>query len=309
MKITPIAFAFDNNMLLPACVCLSSLMMNAKPDTFYDIFILHSEKENLRKEELNKLPQHYPNCRIQYRTIDSSFDSAYEIRGITVATYYRLLIPELIPEYDKILYSDVDVIFRSDISHYLDIGMCDDYFAGVNALAHLMPHPCRYYESQLKIDPSKIIYAGNLVINAEKIRKDNLLIQFKKLITKKYKYQDMDIINIVCRNRLSYLPPAYCVTNGFLWFVYNRRGVLDSLWGAAVIDDAVKTGIIHYNGPKPWVQYCINFDIWWEYYRHSPYYNEKFCFDFFYNKLEEYDKLSLWKRIKILLRYFVYGRK
>ena len=41
MNIVPIAFAFDNNLILPACVCISSLMMNAKENIFYDIFILH----------------------------------------------------------------------------------------------------------------------------------------------------------------------------------------------------------------------------------------------------------------------------
>lgn len=34
MKTVPIAFAFDNNLVFPACVCLSSLLMNAKDDTF-----------------------------------------------------------------------------------------------------------------------------------------------------------------------------------------------------------------------------------------------------------------------------------
>lgn len=52
MNTIPIAFAFDNNLILPACVCISSLMMNANEDTFYDIFILHSSNISLRKEEL-----------------------------------------------------------------------------------------------------------------------------------------------------------------------------------------------------------------------------------------------------------------
>ena len=39
MKTVPIAFAFDNNLVFPACVCLSSLLMNAKDDTFYDTLI------------------------------------------------------------------------------------------------------------------------------------------------------------------------------------------------------------------------------------------------------------------------------
>jgi hypothetical protein len=75
------------------------------------------------------------------------------------------------------------------------------------------------------------------------------------------------------------------------------------------IEHALEFGIVHYNGPKPWKQYCVNFDIWWEYYRKSPFYNEQFYFDFFNGKQDELDSLSLWKRIKILIRYFVYARK
>ena len=46
MNIVPIAFAFDYNLILPACVSISSLLMNAKEDTFYDIYVLHSRREN-----------------------------------------------------------------------------------------------------------------------------------------------------------------------------------------------------------------------------------------------------------------------
>ena len=38
MNVVPIVFAFDNNLILPACVCISSLLVNAKCDTFYDVF-------------------------------------------------------------------------------------------------------------------------------------------------------------------------------------------------------------------------------------------------------------------------------
>lgn len=119
MNTIPIAFAFDNNLILPACVCISSLMMNANEDTFYDIFILHSSNISLRKEELNKLPQYYDNCRIQYRQVDETFDASFEIRGITTPAYYRLLIPELITEYDKVIYSDADIILEWTCSNYI----------------------------------------------------------------------------------------------------------------------------------------------------------------------------------------------
>mgnify|MGYP006208099459 FL=1 len=67
---------------------------------------------------------------------------------------------------------------------------------------------------------------------------------------------------------------------------------------------ALKYGIIHYNGPKPWNTWCLNFDIWWEYYRKSVYFDPEYYYSFYNNKLDEYDRLPLIKRIKILLRYF-----
>ena len=81
MRITPIAFSFDNNLILPACICISSLMMNSNENTFYDIFIIHSNKIDLHKNDLERIPSYFKNCRIQYRTIDNFFDKAFEIRN------------------------------------------------------------------------------------------------------------------------------------------------------------------------------------------------------------------------------------
>lgn len=309
MKIVPIVFAFDNNLVLPACVCISSLLMNAKEETFYDIFILHSEKVKLDKTELDKIPHYYPNCKIQYRVVDETFDESFEIRGITTPAYYRLLIPELIPEYDKIIYSDVDVIFRSDLSDfYLSADMKDYYIAGVNSFAHLIPENLAYYK-RMGMDARGIIYSGNLIFNSKKIIEDNIIPKFRSLALNKYKFQDMDILNIVCEGKIKFLSPEFCLTTYISqWAVYNRS-LLNELWEDKVIDKALSEGIVHYNGQKPWKGLCVNFDIWWEYYRKSPFFDEQYYFDFFYSHLNELDQLSLSKRIKILIRYFVYGKQ
>lgn len=309
MNIIPIAFAFDNNLVMPACVCLSSLMMNAKPDTFYDIFILHSEQEQLKKEELDKLPSFFPNCRIQYRTVGDLFDNAFEIRGITTPAYYRLLIPETIPEYNKILYSDVDVIFRDDLSEVYDnTDLSDSYLGGVDSLSDLQPHLCEYYK-KLGITAKGIIYSGNLIINSAKIIADNIIERFKQLAQNNYIYQDMDVLNLVCRGKIKYMPMSFCLTTYLNDYAVHDKSVLLPHWDDAQIKYAMTKGIVHYNGQKPWKGLCPNFDIWWEYYRKSPYFDEKFYFEFFYSKLTELDQLSLWKRIKILARYFLHGRK
>ena len=310
MKTVPIAFAFDNNLVFPACVCLFSLLHNAGNETYYDIFILSSAKDRINCTQLNKICEVYPKCRISYIEVDDEFDNVYEVRGITSPAYYRLLIPELIPQYDTILYSDVDVIFRGDLSDiYFNAGIDDHYFAGVDSIAHLIPFLKDYYEVERRIDSKGNIYSGNLIINSKKIRQDSIVGEFRKHMSEKYMLQDMDIINIVCKDKIKYLPPSFCYTTYIADFAANNMEQLKTVWTEAQILEAQDKGIVHYNGQKPWKGPCINFDIWWEYYRKSPFFDPKYYYHFFNNMLNEHDRLSLMKRLKILLRYFIYGRK
>lgn len=310
MNKIPIVFAFDENLKLPANICLSSLLQHSSGNTFYDIFILVSEKDSHDYGELDCLQTLFPNCRITYRSVGTFFDDSYEIRGITTPAYYRLLIPELIPEYDKILYSDVDVIFRTDLSDvYFNTDMEDCYIAGVDSIAHLIPDLKNYYEHERYTDSRGNIYSGNLIINSKKMREDGIIDKFREHVDKKYKFQDMDIINIVCKGKIKYLPPSFCYTTYISDFAVNNREALRTVWSEEEIQEAQDRGIVHYNGQKPWKGACINFDIWWEYYRKSPFFDAKYYYQFFEDMLNEQDRLPLIKRIKILARYFIYGRK
>jgi len=307
MQKIPVVFCFDNNWELPAGVCLTSLLVNAKPDTFYDVFILHSDKCTFLDGKLSELPLQYNNCKITFRCVGKEFENAFEIRGITVSTYYRLLIPEIIPEYDKIIYSDVDVIFRKDMSQiYESTDLTGLYMAGV-----VDPSPDVYdyheYIKGLDLLPEDYIYAGNLIINSELIRKDGIVQKFiKEAGQSKYMYQDMDIVNIVCKGKTKKISPEFCLSLAVRKCAINQAEPL--FYTKQELEESMKDGIIHYTGPKPWVQYCPDFDIWWEYYRKSIFFDQKFYFEFFNRKMNEYDYLPLWKRVKILLRWFLYRK-
>lgn len=310
MRTVPIAFAFDNNLAFPACVCLSSLLMNAKEDTFYDIFILHSENEKLDKTELDKIPHYYPNCKIQYRVVDDTFDTAFEIRGITTPAYYRLLIPELIPEYDKLIYSDVDVIFRMDLSDLYNLNIDSYYLAATRDLGLNFDEDGKKYIASVEgLVQGEYLQSGFIVLNSKKIREDHLVDYFRQLARKKLKYQDQDILNLSCKGYVFFLSLKYNMTDYSYYYVNKEPNRIIHLYDQDEMKDALENGNIHYNGHKPWKKYSVNFDIWWEYYRKSPFFDEKYYFDFFYSHLNELDQLSLWKRIKILVRYFVFGRK
>ena len=305
MNIVPIVFAFDNNLVMPAYICISSLLKNAKEGTFYDIFILHSLKENIDKATLNELIKHHNNCNITYRTIGDEFDNAFEVRGITTPAYYRLLIPELIPEYDKIIYSDVDVIFREDLHYLYQTDLDDNYLGAVDVCVAFRPKIRHYVKDTLKLDPSNgYFYSGNLIINSALIRKDKLIPRFKILAKNAYNYQDMDVLNIACNGRIKPLSPAFCLSNYLLECIYNQRETVLKYYSKQDIQLATESGIIHYNGEKPWKGWCYNQDIWWSYYRQSNVYEEAFVFNYYQKQLNAIDNWGFIKRLKHLLRYF-----
>jgi len=305
MKTIPILFAFDKRFELPAGVCLTSLLENADPDTFYDIFILHGSDSDFSASKLNRIKEVYNNCQITFKDVSGAFSGAYQVRGITEATYYRLIAPEMIPQYDKILYSDVDVIFREDLSSYYNLDMGENYYAAVDNCSALRPD-VQDYISSLGLDFNDgYFYAGNLVINSRKIREDNLVAKFKELGLKQYQQQDMDIFNIACNKRILALGPSFCLTVQLYDLIVNRRSEMLQLFSEKEIEHALVAGIVHYNGTKPWNSICLNMDIWWSYYRKSIYFDEKECRDFWDKQGRILLDLSFKKRVKLLVRYLL----
>lgn len=310
MRTIPILFTFDDKLVLPACVCISSLLQSADPETFYDIFIIHSDKYDLSKTDVAKIPEYFSNCRLTFRPISGEFVGGYEVRGIPETCYYRMLSPELIPEYDKILYSDVDVIFRDDLAKYYDVDLGSNCFGGVDNCSSLRPSVQRYAREVLGIDSSNGFYcSGNLLINLKQIREDGLCDKFRELGRNNYRQQDMDIINIACNGRFYRFPPAFCLAVSIYRMIVLRRDDMLSLYNSSELDYALEKGIVHYNGAKPWKTWCHHFDIWWQAYRESPFYDEKFYQGFYDSKEDELDRLTLVKRLKILARYFKVGVK
>ena len=166
-----------------------------------------------------------------------------------------------------------------------------------------------YIQSRSDLTLNDYIQAVFIIINNKAILKNKLIGKFKNIAKQNLKFQDQDVLNIVCKDKVYFLPPKYNMTDNSFYYAIRKPSMLLSFFNQDTINESLTDNNIHYNGHKPWTKCCINFDIWWEYYRKSPFYDENFYFDFFYDRLNELDKLSLWKRIKVLIRYFTVGKK
>lgn len=278
----PIVFSTDHNFVMQTGVCILSLLMNAVNE-YYDINILIAKDvSNEDKQKLIQTVEPYP-AKLNFVCMDDTFANAYEIRNISTAAYYRLLIPWLLPQYDKVIYADVDMIFQIGLSKVYNIDIGDNYVAGVKVLSCFMSWSYKNNAKKIGVDINNYINSGFLIINSKTQREDFLKESYMSHIENKYVYQDQDIINIVCKDKIYPLPMQYNV-NAYLYNLYvNRKEDLFHYYNRDEIMQALNKGVLHYIGMnKPWKAFCYRFDIWWYYYRCSLFYdvdNYMFAFD------------------------------
>ena len=251
MNTVPILLTFDGNMSLPAGVCVFSLLDSAGPDTFYDIIVLHSGEQSA-VTGLAELKEKFDNFKISFRSVGDAFKGAFETRGITYAAYYRLLAPEILPDYDRVIYFDVDMIFRRDLSALYTMPLGDNYLGAVYAISmNTEPDGMKYAES-IGAVPGDYFLSGFLVMNLAEMRKDDLVPRFKKLAVNNYRYQDMDIMNIICKGKIVPVSSIYSFVVGAYNLLETDPGFAASKYAPEPFDEARTLSNIHYNGPKPW---------------------------------------------------------
>ena len=317
MTSIPVIFAIDHNVVVQCGVTITSLLLNADGETFYDFYILYNPSK-LDKESQSSLLDAFaghPGCRISFVNVGDAFkDSEGFASGhITTATYYRLLIPDLFLQYDKVIYSDIDIIFQQDLS-----GLFRDSLQNgelVAAVLDLAIDDVFYFHSDL---PSKIgksvkdyFNAGFLVMNLKQMREEGIPEAFEKHAKIKYEQNDQDVLNIVCRGRVQLLPSLYNFQlNHFSNYMWGRKKTDISF------EELFKKATLHYTWKnKPWNSLeCVAYDTWWHYYKMSPFYDDMVYFQRQYEQIEAYrndyrrkSNFQLFKRILVNLKHKVFG--
>lgn len=266
-----IAFCFDKNMFAPACVSIASLLDSRCIDDHYDIHCIVDEESINNKEVLvDIVSERDSDSSISFYPAPNTFASSYETRGISKATYMRFSIHRLIPTIDKIIYSDVDVLFCDSLKELWEINIENYYFAGVKGTNNFANKWEAYkeldYYAELEGVQGRYINAGILLMNLQRIREtqiEELWIAKSKM---SYKYQDQDIINITCKNQILLLPLKYNLA-GYLIPKWYKKYYLQGIYSKEECMEAYRNPvIIHYAGDKPWKdRNAHRADTWWDY--------------------------------------------
>lgn len=261
----PIFFAIDDGYTPFLAVALQSLIDNASKEYNYLIKVLHTNVQEEHKKQIKKFESE--NVNIEFVDLNYYIEKVqhklYTRDYYTNTTYFRLFLPELYPQYNKVLYLDSDIIVLGDISKLYNTHM------GTNLVAAAPDDIIQYNKvfqdyAELVVGVAKYKHyfnAGVLLMNLDALRKFNFQEKFLYLLEKvKFSVaQDQDYLNRLCKGRVTLISHDWDV----MPYVNTETKPED-----------IK--LIHYNfAYKPWhFEDVVYNEYFWEYAKKTEFYEE-----------------------------------
>jgi lipopolysaccharide biosynthesis glycosyltransferase len=188
------------------------------------------------------------------------------------ATWYRIFLPELLPDVDRVLYLDADLIVLDSLAPLWETALGDNYLAAVTNVFQ-WDHLDR--PAALGLDGPRVYFnAGVLLMNLEAMRDDGAtgaLLDFGVRNAARLDWRDQDAMNVVLGKRRLSLHPRWNVMNSVLLFPASVE-----VFGAEAVEEARShPAIRHFEGPatnKPWHFMCDRGmrDIYFRHRRETP---------------------------------------
>ena len=290
------AFSENNVAIAVSCneyympilgVMLHSLLENSTAEHNYDILVMRNIPEfdsatALRYTTmLKRMVNEYDNVNIRFIDISGLIgDKDFFVRGnFTPETYFRLFLPQILNNYEKILYMDADMIVCHDVAELFcqDLGgnllgaVRDPIISGSNKSPMYNKH--NYMENLGIRNIYDYFQAGVLLIDVQKISENGLC---EKMIeyaaTHDCDLVDQDVMNLFCQGRVKFIDNTWNVdvntiamkvvpyAPAMMWkeYKYNRE----------------RAYIYHFAGAdKPWNDPGMDkADIFWDAARKTPFY-------------------------------------
>ena len=270
-----IAYGLDNKYTYPTLISMISILENASRYTFYNFYLLVEKKlfkyEN--KVKFMYLEKKYNKCKVTIFELSNDNLKNASISRYPMAAYYRLLLADLIPDVNRVIYLDGDTIVFTDLTEMINLQMNNNIILG------FVDNSYKNAE-EFGIKTYKYVTSGVLLINLKKMRNENISQKFFDFIDNnknKLTQEDQTVINIVLHGRIDLLPPKYG-----MWNFVNREGLFkhnnyeDNDLGVKAYDEneilkAWKVpSILHYVRAKPWKKknkytHREFHEKWWEY--------------------------------------------
>ena len=256
----PIVFACDDNYAQHLCVCIASILTNKKPDEQISIYVLDNGITEESKQKIISLNSISP-FDIEFMPIDiTRFDKCPitdSCKHISVATYFRFILPEILPNVDKILYLDCDICVTTSLYELYNTDIEEHYAAVVQDILDK--------ESCERLNLDRYFNAGVMLINLKKWREDNIeekLFEYCEKFHRKIVWVDQDVLNVILQDKLLFVDKKWNAQTSECANTYDFNKIAKNT-----------PGIAHFiSYKKPWskVNNSPNKKIYFKYLRLTP---------------------------------------
>lgn len=246
-----VACAADEAYLAHSAAMLHSVLTNGGPEIA--VHYLHGPgfPEESRRMMAGMLEAH--RATIHFHEIRER-----QLRGLPIdprfgpAMWYRVFLPTLLEDVDRILYLDVDTLVLGPLGPLWEIAL-DDYFLA--AVRNVFMEYHRWRATDLEIRMEDYFNSGVLLFNLDRMRKAKFTRRLLTLVRRRgdsLLWPDQDALNLVVRGRWLALHPRWNVMNSYL----SDRHLAVEVFGEAQVAQALTEPVIrHFEGPeanKPW---------------------------------------------------------
>lgn len=243
--------ATDDNYAALCGIMLTSLFKsNRNEEIHVHIFTGALSADNQKKYDT--LARLY-NAEINVIEVDQTkFDNCPIWPGdhLSITAYYRLIAPLLLPDIDKVLYLDCDIIVNDSLRTLWNE---DIEQKALGAVIDAEFYNEEFYE-RLQLSAGNLYFnSGVLLMNLKYWRGHRVMERcFECIATQreKLRWHDQDTLNVVLQNEIKHLPIRYNLQTPFLLSVFAPY--YDGIY-EEIMEGIKSPCIIHYiGGGKPW---------------------------------------------------------
>lgn len=194
-------------------------------------------------------------AQLEYLQVPDSAMVGFPTSKFHYSCWYRILLPELLPQLDRILYLDCDVIVADDIEPLWSTDLGDKLFAAcINPILPPMLKPLRQMGIQ---DLSDYLNSGVLLMDLARLREEKLSRQLREYATAHPDNQcpEQDALSVLFKGRWLSLHPRWNAQSAL--YDGELPPSLLIFTPQQAREAAQRPAIIHFNGPfKPWHFWC-----------------------------------------------------
>lgn len=237
LKITPqncegvsgdvdIVLITDANYMDFTRVAINSAKKTKCPESVYNFHVMTIALKDGDKEALESLKEENVNVRVlEQKQIDLFYIRDTHVSKASLLKYY---IAEQLPELNKALYVDSDILVLHDLNELYKINLGDNYLAVVK-------DPSWFFENghvlELNLDERGFYFnSGVMLMNLDKIRKDGIIQKLEDYTNNNFRtYMDQDAFNVVVGDKAQLMDVKFNTMNFF--FAHNPISKLAEFYG------------------------------------------------------------------------------